>query len=106
MLFFRTASGSSLREPAAGRRCSGRRWQKVWCSTKHTVKARNHAAVLKIDNTYYVLSMLTNTGSNEDVAILGGGLLREYLGVEKRIAYFDDGNPQQDTTTARQHRRR
>ncbi len=50
------------------------------------IRAHNHAAVLKINGKYYGLSILTNTGSNEDVAILGGGLIREYLGVEKSIA--------------------
>jgi beta-lactamase class A len=56
---------------------------------KHqTIRARNHAAILKINHTYYGLSILTNTGSSEDVAILGGGLIREYLGVEKKIACF------------------
>ncbi len=47
-----------------------------------TVKARNHAAVLNIDGRHYGVSILTNTGTNEDVAVLGGGLMREYLGVE------------------------
>jgi hypothetical protein len=50
-----------------------------------SIKARNHAAVLKINDKYYGLSILTNTGSDEDVAILGGGLIREYLGVAERI---------------------
>jgi hypothetical protein len=50
-----------------------------------TIKARNHAAVLKIDDRYYGLSIFTNTGSNEDVAILGGGLMREHLGVGEGI---------------------
>ncbi len=52
----------------------------------HTsIKARNHAAVLQIGEKYYGLSILANTGSDEDVAILGGGLIREYLGVGERI---------------------
>ena len=33
----------------------------------------------------YVLSILSNTGRNEDVAVLGGGLMREYLRVEPAI---------------------
>ena len=33
---------------------------------------------------YYGLSILTNTGSSEDVAILGGGLIREYLDLDER----------------------
>ncbi|MDJ0890637.1 MAG: serine hydrolase [Gammaproteobacteria bacterium] len=47
-----------------------------------TIRARNHVAVMKIDDKYYGLSILSNTGRNEDVAVLGGGLIREYLGVE------------------------
>ncbi len=50
-----------------------------------TIKAQNHAAVLRIRDKYYGLSILTNTGSTEDVAILGGGLIREYLAVDERI---------------------
>ncbi len=50
-----------------------------------SIKARNHAAVLTINNKYYGLSILTNTGSDEDVAILGGGLIREYLDAGERI---------------------
>ncbi len=50
-----------------------------------TIRAQNHAAVLKINGKYYGLSILTNTGSNEDVAILGGGLMREYLGVDAGV---------------------
>ena len=54
---------------------------------KHkTIRAHNHAAILIINDKYYGLSILTNMGSNEDVAILGGGLIREYLDVEERIA--------------------
>ena len=50
----------------------------------NTIRARNHAAILRIEDTYYGLSILSNTGRNEDVAILGGGLMREYLGVEEK----------------------
>jgi hypothetical protein len=50
-----------------------------------TIKARNHAAILSIDDELFGISVLTNTGSNEDVAILGGGLMREYLGVKPDI---------------------
>ena len=46
-----------------------------------TIKARNHAAVLMIGEGHYGISILSNTGDNEDVAVLGGGLMREYLGV-------------------------
>ena len=56
-------------------------------TVKHrTIRARNHAAVLSIKDKHYGLSILTNTGRNEDVAVLGGGLMREYLGIEERLA--------------------
>lgn len=45
------------------------------------IRARNHVAVLKIGDKYYGISILTNTGSSWDVAVLGGGLMREFLGV-------------------------
>ncbi len=51
-----------------------------------TIKARNHAAALRIGSRRYGLAILTNTGDNEDVAVLGGGLMREYLGVEPSVA--------------------
>ncbi len=50
-----------------------------------TIRARNHAAVLMIGSHHYGISILTNTGSSEDVAVLGGGLMREYLGVDERV---------------------
>ncbi len=50
-----------------------------------TIKAQNHAAVLQIDTKFFGLSVLTNTGSDEVVAVLGGGLIREYLGVGERV---------------------
>ncbi|MDJ0855133.1 MAG: serine hydrolase [Desulfobacterales bacterium] len=49
------------------------------------IRARNHVANLKIGNDLYGLAILTNTGSSEDVAVLGGGLMREYLGVDPEI---------------------
>ena len=53
---------------------------------KHAaLKAMNHIAVLNIDDKYYGMTILSNTGKNEDVAVLGGGLMREYLGVEKSV---------------------
>ena len=36
-----------------------------------SVRAHNHAVVLKINDRYHGLSILTNTGRSEDVAILG-----------------------------------
>jgi len=38
--------------------------------------------MLNINGNYYGLSIFCNTGRDEDVAILGGGLIREYLGVK------------------------
>lgn len=49
------------------------------------IKAHNHAAVLDINGNYYSLTILSNTGCDEDVAVLGGGLMREYLGVAKSV---------------------
>lgn len=51
-----------------------------------TIKARNHAVAVMIGNSHYGVSILSNTGSNEDVAVLGGGLLREYLGVKPGLS--------------------
>ncbi len=50
-----------------------------------SIKARNHAVVLSTEDGNYGISVLANTGSSEDVAILGGGLMREYLGVEPAV---------------------
>jgi len=50
------------------------------------IRARNHVVNLKIDDKNYGLAILSNTGSGEDVAILGGGLMREYLGVEPTVS--------------------
>lgn len=51
-----------------------------------SIKARNHAAVLTLNGNYYGVTVLTNTGDNEDVAVLAGGLMREYLGVAPRVS--------------------
>ena len=48
-----------------------------------TLKTRNHVVALNVNGRYYGLSVFCNTGRNEDVAILGGGLMREFLGVDK-----------------------
>ncbi len=57
---------------------------------KHDViKARNHIAVFNINGKQYGLTILSNTGLDEDVAVLGGGLMREYLGVEKSVQCQD-----------------
>jgi len=47
-----------------------------------TLKARNHVVLLNVRGKYYGLSILSNTGKDEDVAILGGGLMREFIGVD------------------------
>ncbi len=53
---------------------------------KHAaIKASNHVTVFNIDGRYYSLNILSNTGRDEDVAVLGGGLMREYLGVDKPV---------------------
>lgn len=51
---------------------------------KH-IRACKHVATLKIGKDIYGLSILLNTGREEDVAVLGGGLMREYLGVEPGV---------------------
>jgi len=51
-----------------------------------TIKARNHAAALTIGNRRYGLAILTNTGDNEDVAVLAGGLMREHLGIQPPVS--------------------
>ncbi len=54
---------------------------------KHpAIKARNHVTVLNINGRYYSLTILSNTGRDEDVAVLGGGLMREYLGVDHMVS--------------------
>ena len=50
-----------------------------------SIRARNHVVNLKIGDKSYGLAILGNTGSEEDVAVLGGGLMREYLGVEPNV---------------------
>jgi len=41
-----------------------------------TLKARNHVVRLNVNGIF------CNTGRDEDMAILGGALIREYLGVK------------------------
>jgi hypothetical protein len=54
---------------------------------KHAgIKAHNHVTVFDIGGKYYSLSVFTNTGRDEDVAVLGGGLMREFLGVDKPVS--------------------
>ncbi|MGI9364836.1 MAG: serine hydrolase, partial [Rhizobiaceae bacterium] len=49
------------------------------------IGARNHAVTLFTDRGTFGISVLANTSRNEDVAILGGGLMREYLGVKPAV---------------------
>jgi hypothetical protein len=44
------------------------------------VKVRNHMMVMNVNGTEYVIAILNNTGSDENTAVLAGGLLREYTG--------------------------
>jgi hypothetical protein len=58
---------------------------------KHAaIKARNHITVFNINGKQYSLTILSNTGKDEDVAVLGGGLMREYLGVEELVQCPDE----------------
>ena len=45
------------------------------------IRARNHAAAITVGDRVYGLSVLSNTGESKDVAVLAGGLVREYLGL-------------------------
>ena len=49
------------------------------------IHARNHAASVLIGGRQYGITILCNTGDSEDVAVLGGGLQREFLGVEPTV---------------------
>lgn len=51
-----------------------------------TIGARNHAAVLFTEYGVFGISILANTSSNEDVAVLGGGLMREHLNVAQSVS--------------------
>jgi hypothetical protein len=46
-----------------------------------TVKMRNHIVVVNINGREYGLTILNNTGSDENAAALAGGLFREYAGL-------------------------
>ena len=57
---------------------------------KHaSIKVHNHVTVLASGGRYYSLSIFTNRGRDEDVAVLGGGLMREFLGVDKPVSCND-----------------
>lgn len=53
------------------------------------ISAHNHVVVFKFNNIQYGLSILSNTGSDEDVAILGGGLMREFLDIGESFSCED-----------------
>lgn len=46
--------------------------------SKYRVHVRNHQIVFNLKNRQYALVILANTGSDEDAALLAGGLYREY----------------------------
>ncbi len=50
-----------------------------------TIKARNHLAILKVRDRYYGCAILSNGGTDEDVAVLAGGLMREWLDVGETL---------------------
>ncbi|MCP4667942.1 MAG: serine hydrolase [Deltaproteobacteria bacterium] len=45
-----------------------------------TIMARNHVMIFNMGGRQYGLSILSNRGKDRDVAILAGGLVREYIG--------------------------
>lgn len=49
--------------------------------TSYNVNMRNHVMVFNINGTQYGLAIFANNGSDESVALLAGGLIREYAGV-------------------------
>lgn len=46
--------------------------------TTYNVRVRNHVMVFNIQGVQYGLAIFANTGSDESVALLAGGLIREY----------------------------
>lgn len=48
---------------------------------QYQVRIRNHLIIVNIKGKQYGLAVFANTGSDEDVAVLVGGLLREYAGL-------------------------
>jgi hypothetical protein len=49
--------------------------------SNYTVKIRNHVMVFNVNGKQYGLAILSNDGSEETVAVLAGGLLREFTGL-------------------------
>lgn len=50
--------------------------------SSYQVAVRNHVLVFNIDGREYGLTILADTGSDESAAVLAGGLIREYAGVQ------------------------
>lgn len=48
----------------------------------YNVRIRNHVMTFKINGVQYGVAIFANSGSDEDVALLAGGLIREYAGVQ------------------------
>ncbi len=48
---------------------------------EYTVRMRNHVLVFNVDGVQYGMAIFANNGSSESVALLAGGLLREYTSV-------------------------
>jgi hypothetical protein len=49
---------------------------------QYNVKVRNHILVFNIDGVQYGLAIFANNGSDESVALLAGGLIREYTSIK------------------------
>lgn len=50
--------------------------------TQYTVKIRNHVMTFNVDGKQYGLVIFANNGSDESVALLAGGLIRDYTSLE------------------------
>jgi hypothetical protein len=48
----------------------------------YQVKMRNHVITVNVNGRQYGIAVFANSGSDEDVALLVGGLLREYAGMK------------------------
>jgi hypothetical protein len=49
--------------------------------SQYNVKIRNHLIIVNVNGRQYGIAVFANTGQDEDVAVLVGGLLREYAGL-------------------------
>lgn len=50
------------------------------------IRARNHMLTFRSKGRQYALVILSNRGENKDVAVLAGGLIREYLHLPRPLA--------------------